>query len=253
MSKQHVQVPNNMTLEGELTPKDLLVYTILKSYVSKNTQECYPSINLLAKKSGLSRPTVIKSISLLEKYKYITVRKEGRKNIYKFSPYKNFEPIDPELLNNEDILPAEKAYLIASMQSMFKDQEGYGVISYSDVELASRINLDRKTIAKYNKSLIEKGFLDIVQRKDENGLVVNSKFFHLNELGQKIIWVLQKHEEDINNIKEENSKAFTFILKELNEMKNEIKQLQIDKKILQEKANMTDQDLKKYSSDSIQL
>ena len=35
MSKQHVQVPNNMTLEGELTPKDLLVYTILKSYVSK--------------------------------------------------------------------------------------------------------------------------------------------------------------------------------------------------------------------------
>ena len=36
-------------------------------------------------------------------------------------------------------------------------------------------------------------------------------------------------------------------------MKNEIKQLQIDKKILQEKANMTDQDLKKYSSDSIQL
>jgi hypothetical protein len=31
INKQHVQLPNNMTKGGDITPKDLLVYAVLKN------------------------------------------------------------------------------------------------------------------------------------------------------------------------------------------------------------------------------
>ena len=34
--KQHVQLPNNMTKSRILTPKDLLVYVTIKSFMNKN-------------------------------------------------------------------------------------------------------------------------------------------------------------------------------------------------------------------------
>ena len=44
------------------------------------------------------------------------------------------------------------------------------------------------------------------------------KFFHLNELGQAIIWTLQKHEEDIEQVKEridKNSKDMNILLRQI--------------------------------------
>ena len=36
-TKQHVQLPNNMTKSGELSPKDLLVYVTIKSFMNKDS------------------------------------------------------------------------------------------------------------------------------------------------------------------------------------------------------------------------
>ena len=83
MNKQHIQLPNNMTHTKVLTPRDLLIYVCIKSFMNKDTLESFPSLTTIAKLSGISRPTIIKSIKLLESEKYISVRKEGRKNIYK--------------------------------------------------------------------------------------------------------------------------------------------------------------------------
>ena len=41
MNKQHVQLPNNMTLETILTPQDLLVYISIKRYMNNETKEAF--------------------------------------------------------------------------------------------------------------------------------------------------------------------------------------------------------------------
>ena len=68
--KQHVQLPNNMTKSGELSPKDLLVYVTIKRHLNSTTKECFPSLDTIVKESGISKPTVRKSIELLKKIVY---------------------------------------------------------------------------------------------------------------------------------------------------------------------------------------
>lgn len=64
-----------------------------------------------------------KSIEVLVENKYISIRKEGRKNVYKFNPYKNFEPFSDEFLESDKLETNEKAYMIAAQQFLIKDQK----------------------------------------------------------------------------------------------------------------------------------
>lgn len=226
-SKQHVQLPNDMTQKSDLEPNDLLVYVTLKRHMNKETKECFPSLQLLSKECGFSIPTIRKSITLLTKSGYINVRKQGRKNVYNFNAYKNFEPFSYDFLDQEGAEPNEKAYVVASQQHMIKDNEGIGKMSYTKEELGQLINLSPRTIARLDKSLEAKGFLTIVRTKKvaANGVVINEKFFKLNELGQAIIWTLQKHDEDIEKLKvstESNEKDIQMVLREVDELKKEI-------------------------------
>ena len=74
----------------------------------------------------------------------------------------------------------------------------------------------------------EKGFLNIVKTKSRDpitGLYLNEKFFHLDELGQAIIWTLQKHENDIESLKEttkSNTKDLNIVLNENKEIKKKM-------------------------------
>jgi len=235
--KQHVQVPNNMTNSGKLSPKDLLVYATIKSHVNKITKSCFPSLSTIAAESGISRPTVIKSIKSLKEAEYISVRIEGRKNIYSFSSYKNFEPFSMDFLKSE-INPNIKAFLIASQQFMFKDIKGFGKMSYSDAELSKIINIDRHTVAKYNKELEDKGLLTTVKTNNRDpitGIQINEKFFHLSELGQDIIWELVNQREDIENLKgdsKDNSKDIKILQLEVDRLKKGEKENKIIKDIV---------------------
>jgi biotin operon repressor len=44
-----------------------------------------------------------------------------------------------------------------------KDETEYGYVFLSDEELAKNINMSVQTIKKYHKSLIKKGYLDIIE------------------------------------------------------------------------------------------
>ena len=175
---RHVQLPNNMTTK-DLTPKDLLVYVSIKRYMNKDSLECYPSLDKIVEVSGISKPTVRKTIDKLSKLNYITVTKSGRKNIYKFSPYKNFEPFSYEFLDKKDISADEKALIIAEQQFMFKDVDGLGKISYTDLELSDKINMSYNTIVKYHRSLEQKGYITTVKTKakdSETGIAVHDPY-----------------------------------------------------------------------------
>lgn len=234
-SKQHVQLPNDMTITKILTPRDLLVYVCIKSFMNKDTLECFPSLATIVNLSGISKPTVMKSIKLLESENYISVRKEGRKNIYKFNPHKNFEPFSYDFLNNKDITSSEKAMYTALQQNLIKDVTGFGKTTYDYFEISEKINMPYKTVLENMKSLEKKGLLDIVKtnKKDPvTGVMKQEKIFHLDELGQAIVFTLQNHEDRINDNTSDIKtlqKQVDILIKENRELKKVIEDKNLEK------------------------
>lgn len=227
---KHVQLPNDMTADANLTPQDLLIYVAIKRYMNKDTKEAFPSLQTICAKSGASVNTVRKCITNLEKEGYFTITKVGRKNIYTFSDYKNFEPFSYDFLDKEDLTFTEKAYIIASQQYMFKDEPGIGKITLSSQDLAKRINMPESTISKCNKSLTAKDYLSIIRcskRDPETGVAIQEKIFHLDELGQAVVWALHNHEERITN----NEKTLDLALNEIARLTAELKELKGEKPI----------------------
>ena len=78
--KQHVQVPHLTNNDLEITPKDLLIYACIRRYMNKDSKKSFPSLEIIAKDCGASRPTISKSIKLLEKYNYLKCIK-NKKNV----------------------------------------------------------------------------------------------------------------------------------------------------------------------------
>lgn len=229
-NKQHVQLPNNMIKKNGLEPKDLLVYATLKKYMNNESRECFPSLETLSKDSGYSINTIRNSIVLLQDNNYISIRREGRKNVYRFNAHKNFEPFSYNFLEC-DLETNEKAYILAAQQFLIKDQDGFGKTTYTNEILGEKLNISARTISRLDSSLMRKGYLNIIktQAKDPiTGLYLNEKFFHLDELGQAIIWTLQKHDEDIEDLKEtteSNSKDLKIVLQENDAIKKEMEEL----------------------------
>lgn len=189
--KKHSQVPNDMAKDG-ISPREQLVYAVLHSYDNPE-YKVFPSLDKLAERSQLSVPTVRASLKILEDTGYIKIEKKGRKNYYTFSKYLNFEPFSDEFLDNKDITPTTKAYLVAAQQFMYKDVEGLGKLSYSNRVMSKHINMPESSIRKCNKELEKKNYLTVIK----NASLGDTKIFNLNDLGQAIIWALQNHEERI--------------------------------------------------------
>lgn len=222
MNKQHVQLPNNMTLD--VKPKDLLIYVTIKRHMNKETKKAFPALTTICAESGASINSVRSSIKNLVEHEYLKVEKDGKKNVYVFTSYKNFEPFSYDFLDQKDLSYEEKSYIIAAQQYMFKDVEGEGKISMSNKELATKINTSERSIIKYNKSLERKGFLLKIPanlKELESGCCKEIKIFDLNKMLQQIIWVLQNHEERITI----NENDISLIKERLNSYEKENKLL----------------------------
>ena len=132
-----------------------------------------------------------------------------------------------EFLDKKDLSFTDKAYYIASQQYMIKDNNE-GKISFTNKELAKVINTSESTISRCNKNLQEKGYLTILDTKMkdlETGVFKKEKVFHLDKLGQSIVFILKAHHEqikqntaDIKDIKETSS----TLIKENNSLKKDI-------------------------------
>ena len=83
-NNQHVQLP--ITEEkSDLRPKDQLIYLSIKRFMNKDTHQAFPSLEKLKQVSGASIPTIRDSIQKLVDTNYISITREGRKNIYTFN------------------------------------------------------------------------------------------------------------------------------------------------------------------------
>lgn len=189
--RQFVQLPVDVIKCDELKPSDLYIYLIVKSYMNNKTRKCFPSIETLVEKSEISKPTILKSINLLEKNNFIKIeRGVGVTNTYSFPECDKFEIFSYEFLNNSDLNKDEKISLISLQHYMFKNKEGEGKILYSEEDVVDKTGLSKNMIKKVDKSLKEKELVTITHE---------GKVYALGKLGQSIIWNIDKHERQIRN------------------------------------------------------
>ena len=219
----------------QLQKYEILIYVAIRRYMNKNTMNAYPSLDRIQKDTGVSKATIIKIIKNIINKGYMQQEsKKGVGAIYTFNNEKSFEPFSYEFLDNENLTKAEKLQILCTQQYMFKEN-GVGKISYSDNELAEKTGLNRNTIAKTNQSLMQKGFatqVSLATRDPKTGLMNKETMYHLDEIGQAIVFKLKEHddrivknEEDIESLKKDNE----LLRRELNEIKRE---LQASKEVL---------------------
>ena len=225
ISKQHVQLPNK---DGEqITPKDQLIYLVIKRHMNNKTQEAFPSLETISKESGASVPTIRKIIQNLINADYITIKKDGRKNIYCFNPYKYFEVFSYDFLDNKDLSFIQKSYLVSAQQYMIKEN-GIAKTTFTNKELSQRINMPESTISKINRELEAKNYLrtiDTSLRNPETGCIIKEKIYDLEAYGQAVVFLLRNHEDRItdneNNI-EQLKKENESLKKDVELLKREL-------------------------------
>lgn len=229
LKQQHVQVPNNMCSAHGLEPFDLYVYATIKRFMNNTTKEAWPSMKTLKELINSGQDKIAASIAKLNG-KYFDVIYKDNKRKYVFTKrYRNFEPFSNEFLDKQDLSATEKSYLIAAQQYMFKDLQDFGKISFSTKDLSELINMPEWAIYKCDRSLQQKGYLDIVKTKNKDfttGLQMTERLFNMGMLGQAIIWRLHKNNERIKKNNEQLVKLQKDlkVLKKLLAQKN--KQLQ---------------------------
>lgn len=88
---------------------------------------------------------------------------------------------------------------------MYKDEEGYGKLTYSNQELSEEIGLSASTIYRRNKELEDKGILQVIDtdKKDpETGVPIQLKLFDLSKIAQDVLFIKKKLEEKVSYIQE---------------------------------------------------
>ena len=170
-SKQHVQVPTMHLKEESLSFKDPYVYAWLIRSRNHQTGVCNPGLEWLTTHTKLSKPTVLESISRLEKAGYIKViRTFGNSNHYEFNDTKKFEIYSTDFLDNDDLSINAKSYLIVAQPMMFKNQQtNQGKITYSAEDLTQKMNASLSTIKRAEKELQSKDVLTIVPISKTDG------------------------------------------------------------------------------------
>lgn len=201
---QHVQIPDPSGY-NDLKPTDKLVYANIKRYMNKETKTCYPSMSTISRKSGVSLPTIQQSIRRLVKWGYLEIlpEKHGKNNIYKFPEIKeDFERFTDEFLDNKNITPNEKAYLIGLQSQCYKHGD-YALTTYTNQEIADNLNMSLSSVYRNNLSLKTKEVMTELQtvKNDEEGFVKLVKAIDLAKIGQKILFeVAVNHEDRIQNL-----------------------------------------------------
>lgn len=227
-NNQHVRVPNNMTKQKKVTPKDLVVYAAIKSWISGDSKTCNPSLNAIQSRCGASLNTIRKCIDNLEEAGYITVDKHYKASAdYTFTKDIHFEQFSIDCLTDKRYSFTERAYLIASQQYMFKDETTKtGRISYSDAELSQILNMSYNTLRRCQDTLEEKGLLTIQKVKDsQTGVVKTEKTYSLEDFNRAVAYKIMEHDEQIQSLKDELKRQELRHKREISELKEELKNL----------------------------
>lgn len=227
--KQHVQVSDSTSsnLTTDRTPvnkkhyTDLIVYAVLKMTMNKDSKKSYKTLRQIAEETGMSLGGVQSAIKRLEEAKDIFKIKEGVRNSYQFNEKsEKFEMFDYTFLNNTTLNSMQKSFYISLQKYLYIDKEtGIGKTTYNKKQLSEKTGMSEKVISERMRELETLGFLSRRITSDKYGNSCEALEFNLPKFGQYVLCTLDKHEEDIELLKQD----YARVNMELNKMKSIIK------------------------------
>ena len=230
---QFVTVPKILNLaEDNLEMKDLVVYANLKRHYNKITKDSFPSLDTLAKKVGVTKPTVIKSLKRLEAAGYINIIKSKNNNKYTFSEKKNIEIFSFDFLDDPNLSLQTKALIISMQPHMFKNKQlGIGKITYSELDIARMLNIDLRTLHKYEAPLLVNGdrpIMTLIPTKKvdpETGLPIQERIYDFEAYNNILALKFQQIDDELQD--KVSKKDYDMLLREHKELKKQLKELQL--------------------------
>ncbi|RYF18684.1 MAG: hypothetical protein EOO42_15060 [Flavobacteriales bacterium] len=186
--RQFIKMPYFLDLTSRnLKYLDVLTYVAVKSFDNANN-DCFPSYEAIAERSGLSRSFIIESINRLQASNYLSAYKrvgfrapnKSFPNQYSFMIEKKeyYFKIPYEIFKLMDLTNYERAMLLLLRQFSVTLFELYGSIN----EFANWLGLTKQTIYKQYLSLVAKGYLDKARLKSKITKLLKIDWNHANQL-----------------------------------------------------------------------
>jgi hypothetical protein len=122
------------------------VYNSLSRHADFHTQECYPSLELIADQHGISKPTVLKSLRVLEIAKIIIKKRVGK-----------MQPNEYTLADKSEWLPKEELAVLVNTKNKRgmarkRGKTGKFGSEVNDMEITSEVNVTTKCSKSYGES-----------------------------------------------------------------------------------------------------
>lgn len=239
-NKQFVQVPNLDLKEKGLEMRDLVVYAYLRKHYNHITGEAFPSFDTIVKESGISKPTVKRAVERLEQAGYIIIIKDKKVNHYKFSDINKFEIYSFDFLDDKTLSVTDKAYIVCMQPHMFKDSNlGIGKVTYSELDIAKMLNIDLRTLRKYENHLVQgdKPVMTLVPTKKKDpvtGLDIQERVFDFESYNNLLALKFMQTDKRLDNL-EHNTVSrdeYNKLLREFTELKKQITTTEVKEDII---------------------
>jgi len=161
----------DMINNGDLAQLDgsaIKVYLVVKSYTNFTSGQSFPSIELIAKKAGLSERQAIRCLAELESAGYISKEKAGRHNLYTLREKVSLKDSEgkPQAVATWDYIPNSVRDAIADLRNVMVtgDLGGAKVVTIQTLTInvvnvadnATAVIVNDVDISKLPKALQEK-------------------------------------------------------------------------------------------------
>ena len=217
---QRIQIGKELIENEDLDKYSLYLYAVLSVYADKDTRQCFPSLETLAKDTKASKTTVTKRLNNLQNKGYITILNRGKKgNLYTLIKppklLKDKEEFTIEFIKRDDLTIEEKIFFICTASKTSKDENtGIGEIKNVSVnKLAKWCGMSWGSTNKIINSLIQKSAI-----KFDKDLTID-----YTKIGQAMLFMVAKIQENTEDIAE--------IREELKQVKKELKKLKEEKEM----------------------
>jgi DNA-binding transcriptional ArsR family regulator len=105
---------------AKMGPHSFTVYAVIKAHTNFSTGRAFPSLELIAEKSGISIAQIKRELKTLEEMGYVSKEKKGRSNIYQLREKIEIQDAHgrPQAVATWDYLPSGVQAAIADLKNV---------------------------------------------------------------------------------------------------------------------------------------
>lgn len=154
----------DMIDSGDMAKLDgsaIKVYLVVKSYTNFSTGRAFPALDLIAEKAGLSDRQVMRCLSELESFGYISKEKKGRHNLYTLREKVTIKDDTgrPQAVATWDYIPGTVRDAVADLKHVMVtgDLGGAKIVNIENLTVNMNIiNGDNSTQVNFNQEAFSK-------------------------------------------------------------------------------------------------